>query len=69
MNHRQLVKLAVEASGESSLAAFARRLSVSPAAVGKWIDQNYVPEKSRLKIADASNGLIHPRFFTPLWEK
>ena len=43
MNHRQLVKLAVEASGESSLAAFARRLSVSPAAVGKWIDQNYVP--------------------------
>jgi|TARA_R110000772_G_scaffold38246_2_gene90310 DNA-binding transcriptional regulator YdaS (Cro superfamily) len=69
MNHKILVKKAIKSSGHTSVSAFAKALGVSAAAVNKWMSLNYVPEKSRKKIADASRGEIHPRFFTPLWEK
>tara|TARA_R110000803_G_C11830303_1_gene303187 strand:- start:173 stop:400 length:228 start_codon:yes stop_codon:yes gene_type:complete len=69
MNHRRLVRQSIAASGCKTFTAYAEKAGVSRQAVMGWMKNNYVPEKSRMRVARASHGQIHPRFFTPLWEK
>jgi len=56
-------------SGCKTYTAFAKEVGVTRQAVMLWLKNNYVPEKSRGLVANASNGVVEARFFTPLWEK
>jgi hypothetical protein len=69
MNHSRLVQQSMTSSGCKTYTAFAQEVGVTRQAIMIWLKNNYVPEKSRGLVADASNGVVEARFFTPLWEK